>query len=130
MPSPASEPIPPSAGTPGYLEQPLKATANARLGDTKESFSLLMSKPRDCRGMVGRRISFDRRPIVLWGDSSTSASFKEKRRAIEANPPPNLSVRFEPQGSSSGGEYRIVAGSVAYRITVDAVTGRVRSVRE
>lgn len=49
---------------------------------------------------------------------------------IEASPPPNLTVRFEPQGSSSGGDFRIVAGPVTYRITVDAVTGRVRSLRE
>lgn len=49
---------------------------------------------------------------------------------IEATPPPNLTVRFEPQGNSSGGEFRIVAGPAVYHVTVDAVTGRVRSVRE
>jgi len=50
--------------------------------------------------------------------------------SIEGNPPPNLTVRFEPQGSSSGGDYRVVAGPVKYRVTVDALTGRVRSARE
>jgi general secretion pathway protein H len=44
--------------------------------------------------------------------------------------PPHLRLRFAPQGSSTGGEYRIVAGTIAYRITVDALTGRVRSVRQ
>lgn len=73
--------------------------------------------------------------LVARDEASAREDVKKTRAipaawSIEANPPPNLSVRFEPQGSSSGGEYRIVAGSVAYRITVDALTGRVRSVRE
>jgi hypothetical protein len=38
-------------------------------------------------------------------------------------------VRFEPQGTSTGGTYRIMADDVAWRVTVDAFTGRVRSDR-
>lgn len=49
---------------------------------------------------------------------------------IEGDPPPNLTTRFEPQGSSSGGLYRVTAAGLTYRITIDAVTGRVRSIRE
>jgi general secretion pathway protein H len=44
--------------------------------------------------------------------------------------PRGLVLRFEPQGSSSGGEYHIVAGTIGYRVTVDPLTGRVRSTRE
>jgi general secretion pathway protein H len=44
--------------------------------------------------------------------------------------PPKLVLRFEPQGSSSGGEYHIVAGTISYRVSVDPLTGRVRSSRE
>jgi general secretion pathway protein H len=47
--------------------------------------------------------------------------------AVEPSP---LAVRFEPQGTSTGGHYRIVAREVAYRVTIDPLTGRVRSLRE
>ncbi|HEU5320012.1 MAG TPA: GspH/FimT family pseudopilin [Methylomirabilota bacterium] len=49
---------------------------------------------------------------------------------VEATPPPALTVRFEPQGSSSGGDFRLVSGAIAYRVTVDPLTGRVKSVRQ
>ncbi|HET7340493.1 MAG TPA: GspH/FimT family pseudopilin [Methylomirabilota bacterium] len=49
---------------------------------------------------------------------------------IEATPPPALTVRFEPQGGSSGGDFRVTSGAVSYRVTVDALTGRVRSNRQ
>ena len=48
---------------------------------------------------------------------------------VEATPPPALTVRFEPQGSSSGGDFRLTSGGAVYRVTVDGVTGRVRSAR-
>jgi type II secretion system protein H len=49
---------------------------------------------------------------------------------VEAVPPPALAVRFEPHGVSTGGEFRLTTGPVRYRITVDPLTGRVRSQRE
>jgi hypothetical protein len=49
---------------------------------------------------------------------------------VEASGPPPLTVRFEPHGVSSGGEFRVATGGVRYRITVDTLTGRVRSIRE
>ena len=52
------------------------------------------------------------------------------RLTIEAATPAALTVRFEPSGTSTGGEFRLVAGAVTYRVTVDAVTGRVRNHRE
>ena len=52
------------------------------------------------------------------------------RLTIEAATPDGLTVRFEPQGTSSGGEFRVTSGAVTYRVTVDAVTGRVRNHRE
>lgn len=51
------------------------------------------------------------------------------RVTVQASPPPALTVRFEPQGGSSGGDFRVAAGGVTYRVTVDPLTGRVRSVR-
>ncbi|HXH84119.1 MAG TPA: GspH/FimT family pseudopilin [Candidatus Tectomicrobia bacterium] len=52
------------------------------------------------------------------------------RLTIEAVPPPALTVRFEPQGASSGGDFRVASGPVVYRVTVDPVTGRVRNQRQ
>lgn len=49
---------------------------------------------------------------------------------VAAEPPPALTVRFEPQGGSSGGDFRLASGGVVYRVTVDALTGRVRSARQ
>jgi prepilin-type N-terminal cleavage/methylation domain-containing protein len=52
------------------------------------------------------------------------------RLRVEADPPPALTVRFEPQGTSTGGDFRLATGAVVYRVTVDPLTGRVRSRRE
>jgi general secretion pathway protein H len=49
---------------------------------------------------------------------------------IEAHTQRALTVRFEPQGTSSGGEFRLSSGKIGYRVSVDQVTGRVRSQRE
>jgi general secretion pathway protein H len=51
------------------------------------------------------------------------------RVSVQATPPPALTVRFEPEGTSSGAEYRVTAGAVIYRVTVDPITGRVKNTR-
>jgi hypothetical protein len=38
-------------------------------------------------------------------------------------------VRFEPEGTSSGADYRVSTGDIVYRVTVDPVTGRVKNTR-
>lgn len=50
--------------------------------------------------------------------------------SVQAVPPPALSVRFEPHGVSTGGDFRVGAGSIRYRVTVDPLTGRVRAARQ
>lgn len=52
-----------------------------------------------------------------------------ERLTVQASPPPALTVRFEPEGTSSGGDYRLTAGDVVYRVTVDPITGRVKNTR-
>jgi type II secretory pathway pseudopilin PulG len=52
-----------------------------------------------------------------------------ERFTVEATPPPTLTVRFEPQGTSSGADYKVTAGDVVYRVTVDPITGRVKNAR-
>ena len=44
--------------------------------------------------------------------------------------PSALTIRFHPQGTSSGSDLRLTSGAVTYHVTVDAVTGRVRNQRE
>lgn len=74
----------------------------------------------------------DRRVTIVAGEDE----IRETRvlpPQFEVRPvsnPAALSVRFEPQGVSNGGDFRFVAGRVVYRVTVDALTGRVRSSRE
>ena len=52
-----------------------------------------------------------------------------ERLTVEATPPPALSVRFEPEGTSSGADYKVRAGDVLYRVTVDPITGRVKNTK-
>ena len=52
------------------------------------------------------------------------------RLTVQATPPPALTVRFDAQGGSSGGDFRLSSGAITYRVTVDALTGRVRSARQ
>lgn len=62
------------------------------------------------------------------GDVKQTRTLPE-RLTVEASPPPALTVRFEPEGTSSGGDYRVTAGDVVYRVTVDPITGRVKNSR-
>ena len=39
-------------------------------------------------------------------------------------------VVFDARGGASGGAFRLSSGAIVYRVTVDRLTGRVRSVRE
>src|SRR5262245_22941635 len=49
---------------------------------------------------------------------------------VRAETPAALTVHFEPQGTSSGGAFHVSSGKISYRVTVDAVTGRVQNQRE
>jgi general secretion pathway protein H len=73
----------------------------------------------------------DRLQTVMTGEDEVQwTRALSARLTIEAATPDGLTVRFEPQGTSSGGEFRVTSGAVTYRVTVDAVTGRVRNHRE
>ena len=49
---------------------------------------------------------------------------------VAATPPEALSVRFEPNGVSSGGDFRLTTGQMRFRVSVDQLTGRVRVERQ
>jgi len=52
-----------------------------------------------------------------------------ERLTVQATPPPALTVQFDARGGSSGGDFRLSSGAITWRVTVDALTGRVRSSR-
>ena len=73
-----------------------------------------------------------RRMTVLAGGAD--GEVKETRTlpervSVQATPPPALTIRFEPEGTSSGADYRVTTGDVVYRVTVDPITGRVKNTR-
>ena len=49
---------------------------------------------------------------------------------IQARPPEALTVRFDPNGVSSGGDFELATKTIRYRVTVDPLTGRVRAERQ
>jgi general secretion pathway protein H len=49
---------------------------------------------------------------------------------ISAQPATALTVRFEPHGVSSGGEFVVRSADIRYLVTVDPLTGRVRALRQ
>ncbi|MGH7346240.1 MAG: GspH/FimT family protein [Candidatus Rokuibacteriota bacterium] len=73
----------------------------------------------------------DRLLTVTTGDDEVRWTRALSERVdIRAETPGALTVRFEPQGTSSGGEFHLTSGKITYRVSVDAVTGRVRNQRE
>jgi Tfp pilus assembly protein FimT len=77
------------------------------------------------------RLDPDTLTLVITAEGSSavlaSRSFSHLLR-IEADPPTTRSVRFQPQGLSSGGKFYILApGERRYLVTVDPLTGRVAS---
>jgi len=73
----------------------------------------------------------DERTLTIASDGAVKETRTLAARvSIEANPPPALTVRFEPSGTSSGGEFRVSSGPARYRVTIDPVTGRVRANRQ
>jgi prepilin-type N-terminal cleavage/methylation domain-containing protein len=71
-----------------------------------------------------------RRVTVRTGhdDARTALTWPE-RVTIQANPPPALTVRFEPYGGSTGGDFLVTSATFRYHVTVDPITGRVRTER-
>ena len=62
------------------------------------------------------------------GDVKETRTLPERVR-VQATPPPALTIRFEPEGTSSGADYRVTTGDVVYRVTVDPIMGRVKNTR-
>jgi type II secretion system protein H len=114
-----------------------RSTEAVRVRAEVAGFSALLRHARE-RAIVTRTTqavvvdSIAHRVSVLaggpTGEVRETRALPERLR-VEASPPPALTVRFEPQGGSSGGDFRLTSGAISYRVTVDALTGRVRSRR-
>ena len=68
--------------------------------------------------------------LVVGEDTIDATRVFPARLDIEPATPGGLVVRFDPEGTSSGGAFRLASSGAIYRVTVDAATGRVRSARE
>jgi prepilin-type N-terminal cleavage/methylation domain-containing protein len=100
------------------------------------SFSAVLRKAREraITSRVAQTVVIDptNRSMTVTSGSETEARETRQlpeRLIVEATPPPALTVRFEPQGTSSGADYKVKAGEAVYRVTVDPITGRVKSTR-
>jgi prepilin-type N-terminal cleavage/methylation domain-containing protein len=73
--------------------------------------------------------------VLRVGDGAAAGPVRATRALsptvrVEANLPPGRGITFYPQGLSSGGRLRIeTAGRRVYVVTVDVLTGRVKSER-
>jgi hypothetical protein len=67
---------------------------------------------------------------VYAGDAIRRTRAIPSRWSVDAPGDASLAVRFEPHGTSTGGQYRIVADNAVWHVTIDPFTGRVRTTRE
>jgi Tfp pilus assembly protein FimT len=73
----------------------------------------------------------DHRLTIQRGESESRESRPlPEDLTVSATPPEARSVRFEPHGVSTGGDFRLRSGTIQFRVTVDPLTGRVRASRE
>jgi prepilin-type N-terminal cleavage/methylation domain-containing protein len=77
------------------------------------------------------RLDPETRTLAIWTEGARAARSTRSFSyllSIEAFPPTAKTVKFQPQGLSSGGTFKIVApGQRRYVVTVDVITGRVSS---
>lgn len=112
-----------------------RATETIRARADAAAFTALLRHAHERAITTRERLSVvvdpaERRVTIASAEAVRETRTLSPRVRIEASPPPALTVRFEPGGWSSGGDFRLTSGPVSYRVTVDAVTGRVRTQRE
>ena len=77
------------------------------------------------------RLDPETRTLAIWTEGARAARSTRSFSylvSIAPDPPTAKTVKFQPQGLSSGGTFHIVApGERRYIVTVDIITGRVSS---
>jgi type II secretion system protein H len=81
------------------------------------------------RGAAADRSSADTTATTAERDVRETRALSP-RLTVESIKGPELDVTFDGRGFASGGDFRITSGGLTYRVTVDRLTGRVRSVRQ
>jgi general secretion pathway protein H len=78
--------------------------------------------------METHRMSIIAAPAVADDKEVRETRTLSSRLAIEASPGP--AVTFDPRGISSGADFKLTSGGVVYLVSVDRLTGRVKSTRQ
>jgi len=114
-----------------------RGTESVRMRAEVAGFSALLRHARE-RAIVSQRpqaivVEVNNQRVSLRaggpdGEVRETRALPE-RLTVEATPPPALTVQFDARGGSSGGDFRLSSGTITWRVTVDALTGRVRSSR-
>jgi len=114
-----------------------RGTESVRMRAEVAGFSALLRHARE-RAIVSQRpqaivVEVNNQRVSLRaggpdGEVRETRALPE-RLTVEATPPPALTVQFDARGGSSGGDFRLSSGTLTWRVTVDALTGRVRSSR-
>jgi general secretion pathway protein H len=111
-------------GTEGIRARAEAARFSALLRHTREQ-AITARKPHEVVvDPETRRVS-----VKAGRDEARTALTLPERVKIQANPPPALTVRFEPYGGSTGGDFLLTSATFRYHVTVDGITGRVRTER-
>jgi prepilin-type N-terminal cleavage/methylation domain-containing protein len=111
-------------GTEGIRARAEATRFSALLRHTREQ-AITVRKPHEVVvDPETRRVS-----VKAGRDEARTALTLAERVKIQANPPPALTVRFEPYGSSTGGDFLLTSATFRYHVTIDAITGRVRTER-
>jgi prepilin-type N-terminal cleavage/methylation domain-containing protein len=113
-------------GTEGLRMRAEAAGFSAFLRRAREQ-SIVSHEPRAVTVVPDAHLLIDEAPNhLVRGRRSLSDQL-----AVEADPPTALTVYFSPEGVSSGGRFRLSSpGGIAYVVSVDPLSGRVRSIRE
>jgi general secretion pathway protein H len=74
------------------------------------------------------RVSIVAPPATEDGKEVRETRTLSSRMTIEASP--SAEVLFDPRGLSSGAEFKLTSGGIVYQVTVDRLTGRVKSTRQ
>ena len=94
-------------------------------GDHQHAMLLADQKMREVVDPAGHRATIVAAPDEVRQTRALSADLR-----IDATPPEALRVNFEPNGVSSGGDFRLTTGRMRFRVSVDQLTGRVRIERQ
>jgi type II secretory pathway pseudopilin PulG len=113
-----------------------RTTDSLRTRAEVAGFSAFLRRAREHAVVTGRERTVTVDPAARLVTENTGDTVRAQRTfseqlTIQPDPPEAVTVRFSPFGSSTGGAFRLsVANGGAYRVTIDALTGRVMNRRE